>query len=83
MQLLAYLQLVEINTKRNTPYGILRYGNEDIHQIKWDEEAKQLLNKSIQEIQRLMIEGGAKRNHQRKGKCQNCSRHYACDESLA
>ena len=83
MQLLAYLQLVEINTKRNSPYGILRYGNEEIHQIKWDEEAKQLLNKSIQEIQRLMVEGGAKRNHQRKGKCQNCSRSYACDESLA
>ena len=83
MQLLAYLHLVEISTKRNSPYGILRYGNDDIHQIKWDEESKQELTKSIQEIQRLMVEGGAKRNHQRKGKCQNCSRRYACNESLA
>ncbi len=83
MQLLAYLHLVEINTKRNSPYGILRYGNNDIHQIKWDEESKRELTKSIQEIQRLMVEGGAKRNHQRKGKCQNCSRRYACKESLA
>ena len=32
-QLLAYIHLVEINTKRNTPYGILQYGNENIHQI--------------------------------------------------
>tara|TARA_B100000900_G_scaffold263254_1_gene224510 strand:+ start:8499 stop:9551 length:1053 start_codon:yes stop_codon:yes gene_type:complete len=83
MQLLAYLHLVEINTNRNSPYGILRYGNDDIHQINWDEEAKQVLTESIQEIQRLMVEGGAKRNHQRKGKCQNCSRRYACDVSLA
>ena len=83
MQLLAYLHLVEVSTKRSTPYGILRYGNEDIHQINWDEDTKLELVESIQEIQRLMVEGGAKRNHQRKGKCQNCSRRYACDESLA
>lgn len=83
MQLLAYLHLVEVNTKRSTPYGILRYGNEDIHQIYWDNETKEELFSAIQEIQRLMVEGGAKRNHERKGKCQNCSRKYACSESLA
>jgi len=83
MQLLAYLHLVEISTKRNTPYGILRYGNEDIHQIYWDEDTKEELFSAIQEIQRLMVEGGAKRNHNRKGKCKNCSRKYACSESLA
>lgn len=83
MQLLAYLHLVEVSTKRSTPYGILRYGNEDIHQIYWDDETKEELFSAIQEIQRLMVEGGAKRNHERKGKCQNCSRKYACSESLA
>ena len=83
MQLLAYLHLVEISTKRNTPYGILRYGNEDIHQIYWDEDTKEELFSAIQEIQRLMVEGGAKRNHNRKGKCKNCSRKYACSVSLA
>ena len=82
-QVLAYIHLVEINTKRPTPYGILRYGNEDIHQIIWDEEAKLELFEEVQEIQRLMIEGGAERNHNRSGKCQNCSRKYACTQSLA
>ena len=53
------------------------------HQIYWDEETKEELFSAIQEIQRLMVEGGAKRNHNRKGKCQNCSRRYACKESLA
>ena len=45
--------------------------------------AKSELFDEVQEIQRLMVEGGAKRNHERVGKCQNCSRKYACDESLA
>ena len=81
-QLLAYIHLVEINTNRNTPYGILRYGNDDIHQILWDDESKNELFDQVQEIQRLMVEGGAKRNHERIGKCQNCSRKYACSGSL-
>ena len=81
-QLLAYIHLVEKNTNRSTPYGILRYGNDDIHQIIWDEAAKNELFEQVQEIQRLMVEGGAKRNHDRIGKCQNCSRKYACSESL-
>ena len=81
-QLLAYIHLVEINTNRNTPYGILRYGNDDIHQILWDDESKNELFDQVQEIQRLMVEGGAKRNHGRIGKCQNCSRKYACSDSL-
>ena len=82
-QLLAYIHLVEVNTKRTTPYGILRYGNENIHQIMWDDEARKELYNEVQEIQRLMVNGGAKRNHKRAGKCQNCSRKYACPESLA
>tara|TARA_B100000925_G_C21973826_1_gene459140 strand:- start:234 stop:1430 length:1197 start_codon:yes stop_codon:yes gene_type:complete len=81
-QLLAYIHLVEKNTNRSTPYGILRYGNDDIHQIIWDETAKNELFEQVQEIQRLIVEGGAKRNHDRIGKCQNCSREYACSESL-
>ena len=81
-QLLAYIHLVEINTNRNTPYGILRYGNDDIHQILWDDDSKNELFDQVQEIQRLMVEGGAKRNHERIGKCQNCSRKYACSDSL-
>ena len=82
-QVLAYTHLVEINTKRTTPYGILRYGNEDIHQVVWDENTKEELFDEVKEIQRLMVFGGAKRNHERLGKCQNCSRKYACKESLA
>jgi len=82
LQLLAYISLVESSTTKSPPYGVLRYGNEDIHQVYWDEHAKEDLRKSIIEVQRLMVEGGAKRNHDREGKCRSCSRRYACSESL-
>jgi CRISPR/Cas system-associated exonuclease Cas4 (RecB family) len=49
----------------------------------WDDNAKNELFDEVKEIQRLMAIGGAKRNHDRVGKCQNCSRKYACNESLA
>ena len=82
LQLLAYVSLVETSTMKSPPYGLLRYGEQDLHQIFWDEHGKQHLRESIIEVQRLMSEGGAKRNHQREGKCRNCSRRYACSESL-
>ena len=82
LQLLAYISLVETRTTKSPPYGGLRYGNEDIHQVYWDEHAKQHLRESIIEVQRLMVEGGAQRNHEREGKCRSCSRRYACSESL-
>ena len=83
MQLLAYLHLVEINTRKSAPYGVLRYGKENLHQIPWNDVAKQELQGAVQEVQRLMVEGGAVRNHDRPGKCRNCSRLYACNDSLA
>ena len=82
LQLLAYISLVETSTKKSPPYGVLRYGDEDVHQVFWDQYSKQHLQDSIIEVQRLMVEGGAKRNHEREGKCRNCSRRYACNESL-
>ena len=82
IQVLAYLHLVEISTKRSTPYGVLRYGNEDLHQIPWDDANKSMLFDAIAEVQRLMVHNDPKRNHERPGKCKNCSRNYACTESL-
>lgn len=82
MQLLAYMHLVESTTGRDTPYGVLKYGNENLHSIDWNEHNKHLLFSAVKEVQRLMVQGGAERNHNRKGKCESCSRRYACDSSL-
>tara|TARA_B100001758_G_scaffold245128_1_gene257624 strand:- start:594 stop:1763 length:1170 start_codon:yes stop_codon:yes gene_type:complete len=82
MQLLAYLHLVDSTTGRKPPYGVLKYGSENLHTIDWDDGNKHQLFSAIKEVQRLMVQGGAERNHNRKGKCENCSRRYACDSSL-
>lgn len=82
IQLLAYLHLVESTTGLKPPYGVLRYGNENLHSIDWNDSSKHLLFSAVKEVQRLMTQGGAERNHNRKGKCESCSRRYACDSSL-
>ena len=82
MQLLAYLHLVESTTGRKPPYGVLKYGSENLHTIEWNDENEHQLFSAVKEVQRLMVQGGAERNHNRKGKCESCSRRYACDSSL-
>ena len=82
MQLLAYIHLVSKTTQTEPEYGILRYGGNSLFTVAWDDAAKVDLFESVQEIQRLMVEGGAKRNHERKGKCRNCSRRAKCPQSL-
>lgn len=83
LQVLAYAALVESTTGQVPPYGILRYGQDNLHQIEWNEAGRERLHVAIQDIQQTMATGGAKRNHNREGKCRNCSRRYACDERLA
>ena len=83
LQALAYARLVEVTTGRTPPYALLRYGNENLHQLPWDDAAKEELNNQIASIQHAMAAGGATRNHDRPGKCKHCSRRHACDERLA
>jgi len=82
-QLLAYVHLVEKTTGNKPPYGVIKYGEDNLHQIFWNDENYQSLMDLTKEIQDRMVNGGAKRNHERIGKCQNCSRRYACESSLA
>ena len=82
IQLYAYLHLVSKITNNQLRYGILRYGDEAIHKISWGEGESKVLMKNLKEIQRLMVEGGAKRDHDRPGKCRNCSRRHRCPEAL-
>ena len=82
-QVRAYLRLVGKTTGVRPDYGILRYGGDALFTVEWDAAAEDILDRGIREIQRLMVEGGAARNHQRVGKCTNCSRRDNCPESLA
>lgn len=82
LQALAYARLIEVTTGRTPPYALLRYGNENLHQLPWDDAAKEELNDQIDAIQQAMAVGGATRNHDRPGKCQHCSRRHACGQRL-
>ena len=82
LQLLAYLHLVESTTGIKPPYGVLKYSGDNLHTIEWDDNSKKHLMASVKEIQRLMVNGGAERNHNRPGKCKSCSRRYACPDAL-
>ena len=81
-QALAYARLVEMTTGRAPPYALLRYGQNNLHQLPWDQSAKDELQEQIQAIQHIMAKGGATRNHNRPGKCKNCSRRHACAERI-
>ena len=82
MQLLAYLQLVSATTNSRPSYGILRYSDDTLFQVPWTVDEEHLLLERVSEVQRLMVEGGAKRDHERPGKCRNCSRRPSCSDSL-
>ena len=82
MQLLAYLQLVSATTNSRPSYGILRYSDDTLFQVPWTVDEEHLLLERVGEVQRLMVEGGAKRDHERPGKCRNCSRRHSCSDSL-
>lgn len=82
LQVLAYASLVEHTTGKAPPYAILRYGKDNLHQVMWDEANQNRLFSTVKAVQSMMANGGAARNHERKGKCQHCSRRYACDDRL-
>ncbi len=83
IQLLAYIHLIESSTGTAPPYGVLRYGTDVAFPIEWDDVNRNLLMEHLKEIQRLMVEDDAKRNHEQIGKCRNCSRKHVCTDSLS
>ena len=82
LQALAYAALVEATTKTPPPYALLRYGPDQLHSLPWDDANKTRLSEAIQRVQGTMANGGARRNHDRVGKCMHCSRRYACPDRL-
>ena len=59
-----------------------RYGSESVHSIEWNVSSKQEIMDIVIEIQRTMVEGGAKRDHERPGKCTHCSRREECPDRI-
>ncbi len=82
LQTAAYCLLIEDETGRAPPYGIIKYGDEEF-EVEYDEDLKNLLLEKLSDMREIFQTQDVHRNHNRKGKCENCSRREICPESLA
>lgn len=79
LQVVAYCLLMEDEHGSQPPYGIVEYADQIQHKIDYDEKGKDLVLSKLDEMREIL--DGYKnpyRNHNRKGKCRNCSRKEAC-----
>jgi CRISPR-associated exonuclease Cas4 len=82
LQVAAYCLLVEEAYGKRPPYGLLRYGD-TVHEIDYSDDLRNLLISKLEEMRKVAKRGEAHRNHNRPGKCANCSRRSVCPERLA
>jgi len=81
LQVATYCLLIAESSGKRPPYGLLRYGSEE-HEIEFDAELEKILLEKVEEMRKLMRSGEVHRNHNRPGKCANCSRRESCPEKL-
>ncbi len=82
LQLAAYCYLLEESTGKTPPYGIVQYESKEFV-VDYDSQLKKLLLTKVDEMKNILESGEVHRNHNRPGKCANCSRRELCPESLA
>ncbi len=82
LQSAAYCLLVEDVKDKKPPYGIVKYGETE-YKVDYEDELKELLLEKIEEMRSATKTGDVHRNHNRKGKCLNCSRRSICPEKIA
>jgi CRISPR-associated exonuclease Cas4 len=81
LQVATYCLLMSEENGKRVPYGILRYEHIE-HEIDYGEDLETLLLSKLREMRNLMASGDVHRNHNREGKCRNCSRRFICPEKL-
>ncbi|MEF8835896.1 MAG: CRISPR-associated protein Cas4 [Candidatus Thermoplasmatota archaeon] len=81
LQIAAYCLLIEEDIGEKPPYGLIRYGDTEFD-IEYDKDLKELLLEKLRDMRRHIENKDAHRNHNREGKCRNCSRREICEESL-
>ena len=82
LQIAAYCLLIEEETGKTPPYGLLKYPEHE-HEIEYNEDLKKVLLQKLDEMREIMRTGEAHRNHSRPGKCASCSRNEGCPEKLS
>lgn len=81
LQVGAYCIIVTDIYGKRVEKGLIRYPNGEF-EIEFDENLEQLVRDKVQEMNLIEVSGEAHRNHQRKGKCDHCSRSEFCPEAI-
>lgn len=82
LQIAAYCLLIEETNGEAPSHGLLKYPEHE-HDIEYNEDLKKVLLQKLDEMREVTEKGDAHRNHNRPGKCINCSRREVCPERLA
>jgi len=80
-QVLAYCLLIESQTGRRPPYGILRYRNRTFA-IDYTPQAEQTLRALIAEMQAIAPGRAPARSHAETARCARCGYRLHCDQRL-
>lgn len=81
IQLATYCLLIEEEEDTSPLYGIIRYGETEF-EIDYDDDLKELLIGKLEDMREALETEDIHRNHNREGKCKNCSRRDLCPEAL-
>jgi CRISPR-associated exonuclease Cas4 len=82
IQVCTYCIIIEDIMGKKPPYGIIKYPKRSF-EIEYTEDMKKMVLDLMDKLLSDLEKGGAHRNHNRPGKCRNCSRRDICPERLA
>ncbi|MFO7619181.1 MAG: CRISPR-associated protein Cas4 [Thermoplasmata archaeon] len=82
LQVAAYCVLIEEEFGTPPSHGIIKYSQME-SEIEYDAALKAMVLAKLEEMRQILRTGNAHRNHNKPGKCRNCSRRNVCPEKLA
>ena len=82
LQLAAYCQLLEENSGKFVPYGMLVYNYISKHKIPFDPKIRFEFESTVKNMREIMKTGKIIRNHNDLFKCKNCSMRSYCDTKI-
>lgn len=81
LQVAAYCVLMEEEFGVPPSHGIIKYGQVE-NEIEYDASLREMVLTKLAEMREISVTGNAHRNHNKPGKCRNCSRRSVCPERL-
>lgn len=83
MQLIAYCQITTEYFHKSTPYGYIIYSDTcKRFKIPFDQNAKNRLKKSIEDMKMIRDQNKVIRNHHLRNKCNHCNLKNVCNQKI-